>query len=122
MVHLENFIPNIKGLGLSVSEKKIYRVFPYMSLCKTSDLGVLLILPQCNNLNNFDRGLQEKATFQISKACAFLLKSNRFVQLVIYVKNELSVKKVKVNPRLSFLFSNFNGPMSTMLHTKPRGH
>ena len=33
----------------------------------------------------------------------------------------ISIKKVKVNPRLSF-FSNSIGPLSAMLHTKPHGH
>ena len=30
-------ISNIKGLGLLLSDKKIFKVFPYMGLCKTSD-------------------------------------------------------------------------------------
>ena len=27
-------MPNIKALGLKVSDKKIFHVFPYISLCK----------------------------------------------------------------------------------------
>ncbi|MCG8046500.1 MAG: hypothetical protein N0E48_12815, partial [Candidatus Thiodiazotropha endolucinida] len=29
------YIPNIKDLGLLVSDKKIFKPFPYISLCKT---------------------------------------------------------------------------------------
>ena len=30
-------MPNIKALGLLVSDKKIFSLFPYISLCKTFD-------------------------------------------------------------------------------------
>ena len=29
-----HYVPNIKGLGLLLSDKKSFKVFPYMSLCK----------------------------------------------------------------------------------------
>ena len=58
---------NTKGLGLPVSDKKIFKVF------------------------------------------AFRVYETKF---------DLTVKKVKVNPRSS----NFIGSMSPILHTKPQGH
>ena len=32
-------MPNIKALGPVVSDKKIFSHFPFISLCKTIDLG-----------------------------------------------------------------------------------
>ena len=52
-------MPNIKVLDLVVSDKKIFSLFPYISLCKTFD-------PQGYNLNKFGRGSLGDATYQIS--------------------------------------------------------
>ena len=30
-------MPNMKALGLAVSDKKIFKGFPYITLCKTGD-------------------------------------------------------------------------------------
>ena len=35
-VLVKDQVPNVKGLGLLVSLKKIFKVFPHTSLCKTS--------------------------------------------------------------------------------------
>ena len=35
---LGSYLPNIKGLGLLVSDKKIFKVFPYMCLCTSGPL------------------------------------------------------------------------------------
>ena len=38
------YILNINALGLVISDKKIFHVFTYISLCKTCDLGTGLFL------------------------------------------------------------------------------
>ena len=54
------YIPNIKRLGLALSDKKIFKVFCYISLCKTclpwGVGGGEHFWPQGYNLNNLSRG------------------------------------------------------------------
>ena len=56
------YIPNIKALGLMVSDKKISPCFPYIGLCKTCDPQTG---PQGDNLNKLGRGPLGDATYQI---------------------------------------------------------
>ena len=65
-------IPNIEGLCLLVSHKKIFKVFPHMSICKTSDpWGRAIFDPKGYNVNILGLGPQDKSKYQMSKALAF---------------------------------------------------
>ena len=61
------YIPNIKALGLMVSDKKIFSCFSYIRLCKTCDPGAGPFLAPGDNLNRLGRGPLGDATYQISK-------------------------------------------------------
>ena len=51
------YIPNIKALGPVVTDKKIFSIFSYISLCKICDpLGWGNFWPQGHNLNKLGRG------------------------------------------------------------------
>ena len=65
-------------------------------------LGAGLFLTQGYDLNNFGRGLQDKATYQISKAWAVYFQTIRFLKCSyrsLCRTFDLSLKKVKVNLR-----------------------
>ena len=81
--------------------------------------------PHDYNLNNIGRGLQDKATHQASiKGLGLLIsdkKNFKVLPIDVYVeKFDISVKIVKISQRL-YLFWNFIGPISLLLHTKPQG-
>ena len=64
------YIPNIKALGLKVSDKKIFACFPYISQCKTIVTpGWGLFWPQGHNLNYF--GVMLHTKYQGLKALWF---------------------------------------------------
>ena len=44
LTNLVEAIPNIKTLGIVVSDKKLFQCFPYTSLCKTCDPGARAFL------------------------------------------------------------------------------
>ena len=51
-----------------VSDKKIFHVSHFISLCKAGDpLGVAFFLPIGSNLNKFGRGLPDDASYHISR-------------------------------------------------------
>ena len=66
-VPLGDAIPNIKALGIVVSDKKIFSCFPYGGLCKTCDPWGRAILPNGHNLNKLGYGPLDGATNQISR-------------------------------------------------------
>ena len=57
---------------LTPSDKKIFKVFTSVYLCKTSDpwSGAIFLL-QGYNFKNLEESLLDEATYQISKAWAF---------------------------------------------------
>ena len=68
------YIPNIKALGLVVSDKKIFSCFPYIRLCKTCDPpGWGHFWLQEYYLNKLVRGPLGDATYQMSSSgpCGF---------------------------------------------------
>ena len=68
---LDTKVLNVKGLGLLVSHKKISKVFPHKSLCKTSDPLDGAILTQGHTLKNHGKDPLYQAIYQISKVWAF---------------------------------------------------
>ena len=90
-------MPNIKCLGLLVSEKNILlKVFPYTSLCKTPDpwRGVILDPKglQGYYLNNLGRGSFDELTYQISKVWTFKFQIKGFLKFSLYKsENKLSL-------------------------------
>ena len=57
-------VPNIKGMGLLVSDK-IFKGFLYISLCKTSALKRGHFWSLGKNLNSLGRGPLGEAMYQI---------------------------------------------------------
>ena len=73
-----------KDLGILVTVKKIFKGFPYVSLCKTLwPLGWGQFWPQGYNLNNLGRGTLDEATYQISRTWAFWFQT-RFLKVFPY--------------------------------------
>ena len=57
-----------QSLGLVVPEKKIFKLFSYIQLCKTGiPLGRALFGPGGHNLNNLGRGPLDVTTYKILK-------------------------------------------------------
>ena len=72
-------MPNMKALGLIVSEKKIFKVFSYINLCKTCDPpGRGHFWPWGHDLNKLGRGPLGDATYQILKLLALRFQRRRF--------------------------------------------
>ena len=73
---------NIKDLSFLVSDKKIFKAFPYISLCKSSGHwggggGGGHFRFHGYNLNNFGRGPVVEATYHISKTWAFWFRTRK---------------------------------------------
>ena len=71
-----------------VSDKKIFHVCPYISLCKTYDpLGGAIFGPRGIILNKLGRGPQPvgDATYQISRLYAIRFQTRRFFYVFSYI-------------------------------------
>ena len=55
----------MKALGLMVTDKKIFKGYPYISVYKTNDPGAGQFWPQEPNLNIFGKGPLNDVTYQI---------------------------------------------------------
>ena len=68
-----------RPVPLLLSDKNIFKVFPYMGLCKTSDprFGAIFDL-RAIILNNFGSGPLDEATYQISKTWTFWFQTKIF--------------------------------------------
>ena len=69
-------IPNIKALGLKVSEKKIFSCFPIKAYENHVTPKAWTFLAPIDNLNRLSRGLLGDATYQSSRPCGFREEDN----------------------------------------------
>ena len=81
-------MPNIKALGIAVSDKKIF-MFPYISLCKTCESKGGPIWPLGYYLKTLGRDLLDDATYQKSRLQTFWFsdKISSCVPLEAFVKH-----------------------------------
>ena len=63
-----SYVPNIKGPGLLVSDKKIFGGFLYIRLCETCQPQVGAMFGPWVITNDLGRGPLGEAMYQISKA------------------------------------------------------
>ena len=73
-------MPNIKALGLKVSDKKIFSCFPYICVCQTCDPWGGVILAPGDNLNKIGRGALGDATYKIPKLQALWFQRRRVLK------------------------------------------
>ena len=78
-------IPNAKALGLVVSDKSIFHVFPYISICKTCDPWAGHFRAQWHNLNTLCSDLLGDDTYQIARLCFLWFQTRRFIHVFPYV-------------------------------------
>ena len=105
-----------RGLGILVSENRIFKVFPYTSLCKTSDHRaiVCIILVEVHRIKlHFKCRRPRHTSFRQDDFKSFAYKS-------LCKKIDLPIKKVKVNQRLSF-FQPLLGPCPQCCIPSPIG-
>ena len=78
-------MPNIKALGLVVSDKKIFSCLPYISLYKTYvSPGGPILGPRGIILNKLGRGPLGDASYQISRLKASWFQIRGFCHIFLY--------------------------------------
>ena len=63
------------------SDKKIFHISPYISLCKTCNPGVESFKPRGQNLNKSGRGPLGDASYQISRLYPYGFREEDFFML-----------------------------------------